>query len=154
MTDANSVPQPPAARPSQTFTLSAGYLAMVGGLLLLIIAVLAALWIRERNRRIAAQREVVQLIEQNERDKRNLAQMMLGAMGRQIAGEAEAKPFQRQDHKPVPVTLDGAKRQAYVLPASGAQRFGFQAGDVIVIEEESPATTSSAPSAPSSAPAP
>ena len=154
MTSANASPQPPAAA-SQTLSISAGYLVTVGGLLLLIIAVLAALWIRERTRRVAAQRDVSQLLEQSERDKRTLAQMMIGAMGRQMGAESEAKPFQRQDHKPVAVTLDGARRQAYVLPASGAQRFGFQAGDVIVVEEETHATSAPASSpSPVSAPAP
>lgn len=150
MTDANAAPQP-TAKPPQTYAISAGYLVTVGGLLLLIIAVLAALWIGERKRRVAAQRDVVQLQEQISRDRQGMAQMMIGAMGRQIGAGAEARPFQRQDHKPVAVTLDGAKREAFFLPASGGLRFGFQPGDVIVVEEESPATTSSAPS---SAPAP
>ena len=154
MTSSNVPTLPPAASPTgaapaapfQTATLSAGYLVTVGGLLLLIIGVLAALWMRERNRRVAAERDVSQLLEQSDRDRKMMAQMMMGSIGRQIGPEAEGRAFQRQDHKPVSVTLDGAKRQAYILPASGARRFGFQAGDVIVVEEDSPATTSSAPS--------
>jgi hypothetical protein len=128
--------------PVPTVSFSGRYLAMVGGLLVLIIAMLAVLWVRERGRRVDAEAQVMEL--RRESQKLNL---MLSLMTRSGAAEPSVQPFQRQDQVPVAVTLDGARRDAYRLPAAAAERFGFREGDVILVvgagagSTSAPATT-------------
>jgi hypothetical protein len=143
MTEANPVPQA-TAQPSRSLTVGAGYLATVGGLLLVIIVVLATLWTRERGRRVDAEEAVVRLQKQNQQ-----LSLMLTLSARSGAVEGAVQPFQRDDHVPVTVSLDGARREAYRLPAPAAERFGFREGDVILVVP-APATRP----APSTAPAP
>jgi hypothetical protein len=141
----------PPAPPAQTVPLSGRYVVIVGGLMLLIVVMLAFLWTTERRRRQKAEDFIVELQAKNKQDQQGLAQMMMGQMvGRGSEGPS-VRPFLRQDHVPVSVTLDGAKRQAYLLPASGGERFGFQAGDVIVVEAAP--TTGPAPGSASGKPA-
>ena len=138
MTDDNATPNPPAV-PSQPAAFSGRYLVTVGGLLVLIIAMLAVLWMRERSRRVEAEAAVVQL-----KEKAAQLPLLLSMMTRSMPGPGSApaaeepslapiRPFQRQDQVPVTVTLDGVKREAFCLPADGAARFGFREGDVILV---------------------
>jgi hypothetical protein len=149
-----NAPVLPAAPPVPTVSFSGRYLVIVGVLLLAIIIMLAALWTRERSRRVVAENDRQVLLDQLDATKKSIGQIMMGSMGSMGPPAMELpsiRPFQRQDHAPVTVTLDGAKRSAYVLPVAGAARFGFQAGDVIVVME-GPASTSSPASAPANAP--
>jgi hypothetical protein len=123
----------PVPRP-ETVSFSGRYLVIVGGLLVLIIAMLAFLWSKERGRRMDVEKAFADYQGKAEQDKRNIAQMMLGQMARPGGDDHGVRPFQRQDHVPVTVTLDGAKRPAFHLPAAAAERFGFQGGDVIVVD--------------------
>jgi hypothetical protein len=151
MTDANA-PNPPAAQQTSV-SFSAGYLLTVGAMLLIIIGVLAALWMRERGARARAEEQVGQLSNLLTQNRNAMAQLMIGTAGRQAPSEGVAfRPFEREDHKPVAVTLDGSARQAFVLPASGGRRFGFLPGDVIVVEQESPQTSPAASAASSPSP--
>ncbi len=77
MTDAsNSRPtqsQPPENDGNST------YLVVVAGLLVLIIALLASLWLRERSQRLAAERELVEYRERVERLEATLRPLMIEA---------------------------------------------------------------------------
>ena len=138
MTDASAGPNPPAL-PTQTVSFSGRYLAMVGGLLILIIAMLAVLWVRERSRRVEAETTAAELKKENAKLQFILGMTFKGGAAPSTAPAEEGpssppiQPFQRQDQVPVTVTLDGAKRAAFRLSAEGAARFGFREGDVILV---------------------
>lgn len=120
-----------------TVAFTTRYAAVVGVLLLTIITTLAALWMRERQRRVSAENREALLSAQMEKNKSGFAEMLaskidLGAV------ESPIHPFQREDSVPVTVTVDGAPRSAYRLSAGGAARFGFHPGDVILVAEGNP----------------
>jgi len=127
------------ATTEQTVTLSGRYVVAVGGLVVLIIGALAYLYAREVKRTRDARGYIAQLERQNEQIKQALMQM--GSFGPKLeapepaaaAAATTVRPFQREDHVPVSVTVDGERRQAYRLPVSGATRFGFREGDVILV---------------------
>jgi hypothetical protein len=138
------------ATTEQTVTLSGRYVIVVGGLVVLIIGILAYLYAREVKRTREARVYIAQLEKQKEQIRQALMQM--GPFGTKLeapepaaAAATTVRPFQREDHVPVPVTLDGERRQAYRLPASGAMRFGFREGDVILVTG-SPASATAATS--------
>ena len=113
------------------------YLVIVGGLLLLIIVALAVLWMNERNGRIAAQRELARL--------RAAQSGALGSLmndpGWRIAPPGGARAVNREDLPRKAVTLDGRKTSALQISAGAGARFGFQEGDVILVAEEPPQST-------------
>ncbi len=137
-----------SATTEQTVTLSGRYVVAVAALVVLIIGTLTYLWRRERSYHLEAARAGALLQSENARMKQVLLQM--GSLGPKLEAPEPAaaamRPFQREDHVPVPVTVDGERRQAYRLPASGATRFGFREGDVILVvaspaSASAPATT-------------
>jgi len=121
-------------------TFSARYLALVGGLMALIIAMLAILWMRERGRRVGAELRCQRLQIQYQQLRAALSQLAMGQLSTPSSQPA-VTPFQRQDQVPIRVVLDGRPRDAYVLSAEGARRFGFHGGDVILVGEDTSPTT-------------
>ena len=156
MTDDNAKQHLPL--PSvQTVSFSGRYLVMVGGLMILIVAMMAVLWVRERSRRVDAEAMVVELKRENAKLQLVLGMTMKSGPAMSAGPTEEGpslpriQPFQRQDQFPVPVTLNGVQREAYRLPADAAARFGFREGDVILVMPRG-APTSTPASAPIEAP--
>lgn len=75
-------------------------LALIGGMLVLIVALLAYLWVRERRARMTARREIIRLRRRLEMSERSaaLAQMLLkskGGLGPWPATQPATQPASR-----------------------------------------------------------
>jgi len=114
------------------------FLVAVGGLLLVVIVLLAGLWLRMRRRAERAESQIAELARQRSQ---------IGAAVQQVMAEhAAGLAVEREALEPRRVTLDGRQVTALRLPAGEGERLGFQPGDVILVES-APAT------APASGPA-
>lgn len=119
------------------------YLVVVGGLLVVICAALAVLWVRERGARVAAESLAATLQAQLQREqfsgalgKGMLPPGMLGAMG-----QGSVAPVRREMLSARTVECAGRRRQMLLLPAETGKRLGFEVGDLILITEPpAPAT--------------
>ncbi len=107
-------------------------LLIVGGLLIVIIASLAALWQKERSRRGRAEETLVEMHVQYSRLQTAAAQMTLSAQA--------GRPVRRADLPAEEVTLNGQRRVALHLGADTGERMGFAPGDVILVSTR-PAVT-------------
>jgi hypothetical protein len=124
--------------------VSGTYLALVGGLLFLIIATLAMLWIRERNR-ADDQRRRAEAAETALGDTQNkmqiMGQLMGGPGGHLFGGGGEKfQPFQRENVVPRKVPFEGQDRSLFTITSGFGQRIGFNPGDLIIV---APAPTTS-----------
>jgi len=108
----------------------ARYFALVGGLLVVIIAALAWLWLAERQRRADVEEALIELRRQRVLSLAEVMRMQ-GGMGAQRAS------VRREDLTPREVTLDGRRREAFFISTSAGRRMGFDGGDVIVVEAPS-----------------
>ena len=124
------------------------YLLLVGGLLVLIIALLAFLWLQERDRRQRAQTNL-----QVAQDKLKKVQAVLGFGGASASDAEAARRFAREaaaargggaggiapvDRANLPAErgqLNGQPVTVLRLGAAGGKRLGFEPGDVIVVSE-------------------
>lgn len=119
------------------------YLLVVGGLLVVICAALAVLWVRERSARVAAETLAAGLQAQLQRDQLGgalregmLPPGMLGAMGR-----GSVAPLRREMLSARTVECSGRRRQMLLVPAETGKQLGFEIGDLILISEPpAPAT--------------
>jgi hypothetical protein len=127
-------------------TLDSRYLAIVGGLMVLIIILLAWLWLHERVARNAAYRELVAA-----RGNSALAMQLQATLGRGMAGPQTrpARPIQRDDLPAETVNWNGAPRSVLRLSAAAGERVGLRPGDVVVVAP-APATTTAPTSGPAS----
>ena len=146
--DANGTP--PGRNRRQSDTL---YLAVAGGLLLVICGALAILWVVERRHRVSAEVERDQLRVKLSRyehfQKMGGASLLALAAG---AGPAQAgpEPLRREGLVVQRVEHAGRTRDLLLVPAGVGRRLGFEVDDLILISR--PPT--SAPSrAPATAPA-
>ena len=109
------------------------FIIAVGGLLLLIIALLAGLWIKQRKRAQRAEQTVVTLTRQNSG--------MAILTRQQMQDRASRMAIHREDLQTRQVILDGRKLTALRLPAGEAQRLGLRPGDVVLVDQApTPAT--------------
>jgi LPXTG-motif cell wall-anchored protein len=126
--------KPPTGPTNTTF------LTIVGVLLVMIIALLSGLWLRERTRAGRAEADLRRLVQAH-RDlvgrNENLRAMAQGLLGK----EALRLSIDRAGLQTRPVRLDGREVTALSLPADLAEAVGFAPGDVIVVEM--PMTTTS-----------
>ncbi len=113
-------------------TSDARNLLIVGGLLIVIIASLAALWQKERSRRGRAEESLVEMHVNYSRLQTAAAQMTLSAQA--------GRPVRRADLPADQVTLNGQRRIALRLGADTGERMGFAPGDVILVSTR-PAVT-------------
>lgn len=110
------------------------YVALVAGLLVIIAAVLAQLWLIERHRRIVAEERLTALYLEKE-----LLMAVDDAADRDEGG-VRLRPIRRVDLPTQEVRWNGAKRMALVLGAATGRAMGFAPGDVIVVAAEGGAT--------------
>ncbi|HUU22519.1 MAG TPA: hypothetical protein VM389_08285 [Phycisphaerae bacterium] len=108
----------------------------IAGLLVLIIALLAVLWVRERKARIGAENEAARLSQRVKTLERFALMGLASPAESGPAGAAEGgevRPVQRDDLPVEHVEFMGRKTPVlHISPAAG-QRFGFLPGDVIVV---------------------
>ncbi len=105
------------------------YFITAGILMVVIIATLAALWLIERRRRIGAETNLVRV---------NLKYSGLrAAMENPLFGlrEPSVTPVQREDLPAETADYKGRPRMVLYLSAAAAERFGFNAGDLIDVAD-------------------
>ena len=140
-------PPPPGREPGQSRS-DARYLAVVGALMVLIIAALAVLWVTENYRRRNAEADLAKYKQLSAIFGKGMPAMPLEGL-RPLQGlaadEEEVQPVRREDLFPMTMTLDGQKKTVYGLSAAKAQRLGFHPGDVIVVSELPATQPASAP---------
>jgi len=116
----------------QEATRDTWYLVAVGGLLVIIVASLAALWLLERNRRVEAERRLVEV-----RNEQSLGSALAQMGMRSAAGGAEMLPgagISRSDIADVRVAeLDGRPRNLWVISAGAGRRVGLEPGDLVEV---------------------
>lgn len=115
---------------------------IVTGLFLVIIALLAFLWMRERAARFKAQADLAQMEQQYRQvGKQRVLQDTLNRMLATKSGRG-VEPFARADLVATrDVRLDGENRQVLEIRAEAGRRLGFGAGDVIVVSKAPAAAT-------------
>jgi len=112
-----STDRPEAARDTR-------FLLVVGAMLLVIIASLSALWLRERARRIRAEVAYTRV--------RGINRRLEGVLGKVLSQQA---PRVRRSRLPVDIhQLDGQPRRVLHLDARQAERLGFAPGDLISVD--------------------
>lgn len=118
---------------------------IVSGLFVVIIALLAILWMRERTSRVRAQNDLATMTRRHkEQGKQQVVQQ---ALSRILAAESGrgVQPFGRTDLiASRDVRLDGKNRQGLYVTAEAGRRLGFRAGDLIIVSKVAPAATQAA----------
>lgn len=126
----------PPEKAQQKVPTPLNFSVIVSGLFVVIIALLAVLWMRERAAGAKAQKDLAgmkQMCKDMALREMTMRMMMEGSAGR---------PFTRADLVATrDVRLDGKNRQALHITAEAGRRLGFRAGDVIVVSEAPPART-------------
>ncbi len=109
------------------------FFIIIGALLVVIIATLATLWMRERGRCRDLVYENAKLAEAIDKSKAAAGLQMM--MAKALAGEGQggAKTVDRELLSRQTLTVDGRQREALMLPAAVAKRLGFEAGDLIIV---------------------
>ncbi len=120
-----------AARMDNVFSV------IVTVLLVVIVAVLSVLWIRERRLRMRAEYELIQANRRvGVRDM--LGQMLQQGAGTDFPGTAPGKedsvtPVRREDLIRETVTFKGRPRTTVYISRHAGERFGFRGGDLVVV---------------------
>lgn len=113
----------PQENPSQTKgSDDAKFFITIAVLLVLIIATLAALWMRERSARRDAQSAMPDQL------KSLLAQL-------DVAHMPSTASIDRADLQVRTVNLDGESRQAFTITPAVGERMGFLPGDVVIVAQ-------------------
>ena len=124
------------------------FVIIAGSLLLVIIALLAGLWTSMRTRAMRAERDVAALQSQLKLATGAGVRFSggpgsLDAMLNQMTSKAMRRhKVQRENLRAEQVHLNGRDVKALHLPADAAEKFGFMPGDVIIVDEPPPTTTS------------
>ncbi len=118
------------------------YLLIVGGLLMVIIATMCLLWMRERGKRIEAENKLANI---NSRDAKlqSVLSQLVGEPGegmRPGPAGVTMRPIERGDLRPAAGTLNGEAAQVFEVSASAGERIGFRPGDVVRVAATPPAS--------------
>ena len=117
------------------------WLALLAALLVVIVAALGVLWLKERRARIEAEREIAR--QGRGRGLQSMLGQMLQAPPPRIA-PGGLRPVRREDLYRETVEFKGRTTTVCYIAAEAGKRFGFQGGDVIVVAEE-PASRRASP---------
>jgi len=106
------------------------YFATVGVLLVIIIALLAVGWVRERRARRTAQLHRDTAVQKYEQ--------MQSAVGALLSGEMRdrIRPVRRDELPTREVRFENRRRSVLELDPATARKFGFAPGDLILVGEE------------------
>ncbi len=118
-----------ASTPGKTSPM---FTLVVLGLMLLIIATLAALWNRERTARITAQNNYAALAQEYQKLQQTVGSF-LGAPSAMAPPAHRERPVAREDLTPQTLTVDGKSRPVFTISPKAGERVGFEPGDVIMI---------------------
>jgi hypothetical protein len=123
------------------------YLVIVGALLVLIIAVLAVLWRKERCARADGERRLSELTRSPALPT-ELQRILAGRRTMPPPEDEFPKPVQREDLPGETLQFKGRLRTVLYISPDAGRRFGFRGGDVIVVgggPEATPDTDTSEP---------
>ena len=109
------------------------FVYITGGLMLLIVVLLAGLWLGMRKRALTAEGTLLAERQRNQM----VAQMLL-------KGSLSVPQLNLEGLETAPATLDGRAVQVLHLPARLGQIVGFSPGQVIVVEPDAEPTTAPA----------
>jgi hypothetical protein len=115
---------------SQTRQSDRAFYLLVTGLLIIIIALLAFLWLRERRAGGDLQQQMAEMELAFKQQRQALGQMLVAEARSQIDRDMLAART---------LELDGQPRQALMISAKAAERIGLRPGDVLIVGE-APAT--------------
>ena len=119
------------------------FMLLVGLMFLVIMGLLAGLWLKMRSRAMAAEATAVKLTRERQGLQLFVEQMTKqGKIQISVDRRALSRRAVMQDGKPV---------QALLLPAGLGELFGFEPGDVVIVER-TPATASAPATGPATAP--
>ncbi len=127
------MPETPSDQPGGATSQPALQLALIGGLLVLIIALLAFLWMRERSRRFEAE---IRLAELSQKMSQSMSQDPVAEFLRKMSIRkipAQVQGVRREDLPAKRVDLDGRSRRLFRVSAAAGERMGFLPGDVIEV---------------------
>lgn len=127
---ANEAPQRAVGQSPKAAQVGPRYLASVGVLLVIVIALLALLWMRERRARIAAEVNAARWQEKSKRLSGAVGDLLVKRGGQLI------QPIQRGDLPARVVDLDGQRRTVLEVGALAGRRLGFQPGDLVLVGGE------------------
>jgi len=113
-------------RPQGAPATSSGYLLVVGTLLVVIIALLAILWARERSGRMAAESTAAGWKYGYECLRGSLEQMLADQ-------QAVETPIDRQSLPAEQVTLNGQPAVALRIDGESGRAMGLAPGDVLIV---------------------
>lgn len=133
---------PASPRPAKS---DGTYFLLVTVLMLVILASLAFLWMRERSNRIAAQADAQQLGIENTNLKEVVNRLLLADAGSSTR-PADIKPISRQELLPVTMNIGGQPRTVLILGAQTGKRLGLEPGDMIEVAQPPATQPSSRPS--------
>jgi hypothetical protein len=144
--------QDPNERPARRHC-DIGYFALVGGLLVVIIATLAVLWMMERTKRLNAESRL-DLAEYQLAGAEGKVAVMTQKMQGLVSvlrpaltsgpDEAAATPIDRSELAPARGVLNGQEVLVFDIRASEGRRMGFLPGDVIRVAVSRAATSRAA----------
>ena len=109
---------------------------LMGGLLVVVMGLLAVLWIRERSQRVRWQNEAAQLDRELKSKPSDFQRLFPGATlaTSMPAGDgAPAGTICREDLQPERVQFQGRLATVFTVSASAGKRIGFRPGDVVVV---------------------
>lgn len=132
--------QPHQTEPKKT-AADTIYLGAVGGLLLLIIVLVGALWLRERSRAKAALQDLANLRAATAGHIIGPDRLQAGLHRLLEAGVPTTRPLQRDDLPSEMVNWNGRPRKVFLVGAAAGRRIGLDPGDVIEVYP-APATAS------------
>ena len=124
------MPETPHDNSGETTPQPAMQLALIGGLMLLIIAMLCFLWMRERRRRFDVQSRFVEL---SQKTSQNPLAEFLQKMPIRNSLSSPQLAVRREDLSARKVQLDGQSRKLFSVSVSAGERMGVLPGDVIEI---------------------
>jgi len=120
---------PAEPEPAPAAGVDGRYYAAVGALLVVIIAVLGVLWLRERRMTAALQRELAET-----RQRTATGAGLQAALSRLAAPRGPTtRPLARADLPAETVTWNGRSRTVLRVGAAAGRRLGLEPGDVIVV---------------------
>ncbi len=108
------------------------YLIIAGVLLVVIIASLSVLWVKERRARFEAQCRAAELKLDNDRLQDVMGKILIG----NSAGAV--RPIRREDLPARTINIAGTARRLLQISPEAGGRFGFAPGDLIEVSPESP----------------
>ena len=102
-----------------------GYMILVAGLLLLILAAVSVLWIMQRRKLVRVEADWARRCTELE----NTLTMLQSLQG-QLSG---APAVDREGLAAEPMTVDGCERDVLQLPPELGRRLGLREGDMMVV---------------------